>query len=109
MTKNQRTAFVEERLRSLRQVWAIVYMLNDGREEALAAAIRENPNIDVEKSLLKDDYRLRLQAAGPGSWFVTTLPARSLGHVVHNRRKGDDAIIGRLAEGKRNGSGCAKR
>lgn len=64
-------ALVEERLRSLRQVYAIIYLLNDGREEALAEAIRQNPNIDVERSLLKDDQKLRLQAAGPGSWYVT--------------------------------------
>jgi hypothetical protein len=66
-------ALVERRLHSLRQVYAIIYLLNAGREEELAAALRENPSLDIEQQLLKDEERLYLQAAGPGSWWVTVI------------------------------------
>lgn len=66
-------ALVEHRLHRLRQVYAIIYLLNAGREGELAAALRENPSVDIEQQLLKDEERLYLQAAGPGSWWVTVI------------------------------------
>jgi hypothetical protein len=66
-------ALVEHRLHNLRQVYAVAYLLNDGRGEELANAVRNNPGIDVEQSLLKEYERLYLQAAAPGSWFVTAI------------------------------------
>jgi hypothetical protein len=66
-------ALVERRLRSLRQVYAITLLLNDERGEELAAALRADPDIDLEQALLRDEERLYLQAAGPGTWWVTVL------------------------------------
>ncbi|ABE61465.1 hypothetical protein Nham_0575 [Nitrobacter hamburgensis X14] len=66
-------AVVEQRLRNLRQLYAIAYLLSEGRGEELAAAVRADPNLDIESSLLKEHERLYLEAAGPGSWFVTAV------------------------------------
>lgn len=66
-------ALVEGRLHSLRQVYAIMLLLNSRRGAELAAALRADPNVDLEQVLLRDDERLYLQAAGPGSWWVTAL------------------------------------
>ncbi len=66
-------ALVERRLHSLRQVYAITLLLNTERGEELAAALRADPNADLEQMLLRDDERLFLQAAGPGTWYVTAL------------------------------------
>lgn len=63
---------VEHRLHNLRQIYAITYLLNEGRYEELANTLHENPNIDVEL-LLKEDERLFVQAAGPGTWWITVL------------------------------------
>ncbi len=65
-------AEVERRLHSLRQMYAIVFLLNAGRQDDLAAAVARNPNYDLEELLGKDE-RLYLEAAGKGSWFVTLL------------------------------------
>jgi len=64
-------ALVERRLRNLRQVYAITLLLNADRGEELAAALRTDPNADLEQVLLRDDERLFLQSAGPGTWWIT--------------------------------------
>ena len=66
-------ALVEERLRNLRQAYAIIFALYADREEALAAVLLDNPAADLEMKLLTDEERLILRAAGPGSWWVTVL------------------------------------
>ena len=66
-------ALVERRLRGLRQVYAITLMLDAGRGEELATVLLENPDADLEQSLLRDDERLYLQEAGSGSWWVVAL------------------------------------
>jgi hypothetical protein len=69
-------ALVERRLHSLRQVYAITLLLNAERGEELGAALRVDPNADLEQLLLREEERLFLQAAeaaGPGTWYVTAL------------------------------------
>lgn len=66
-------ALVEERLRNLRQAYAIIFALYADREDALAKVLQDNPAADLELKLLSDDERLMLRAAGPGSWWVTVL------------------------------------
>ncbi len=64
---------LERRLHSLRQVYAILLMLDTGRGEQLAGYLRKDPEFDLERWSLKEDEHLLLQAAGPGSWWVTAL------------------------------------
>jgi hypothetical protein len=66
-------ALVERRLHSLRQVYAIMLLLNTERGAELAAALRKEPDADLEQLLLRDEERLYLQAAGPGTWWITVL------------------------------------
>jgi hypothetical protein len=66
-------ALIERRLHSMRQVYAIILLLNTERGSELAAALRTDPDIDLEQALLRDEERLYLQAAGPGTWWMTAL------------------------------------
>ena len=66
-------ALVERRLHSLRQFYAITLLLNTERGEELAAALRTDANVDLEQLLLRDEERLYLQAAGPGTWWITVV------------------------------------
>jgi Xaa-Pro aminopeptidase len=63
-------ARVEQRLRNLRQVYAIIFLLNAGRADELASSLRKNPNTDLE-DLVPQEERLYLEAAGPGTWWVS--------------------------------------
>jgi hypothetical protein len=63
---------VEQRIHNLRQLYAITYLLNDGRHDELADELYKNPKLDLE-FLLKEHERLFVQAAGPGSWWITIL------------------------------------
>jgi hypothetical protein len=63
-------ALVEERLRNLRQVYAIIYLLNTGRQGELERLLSNSPNVDIETALIKESDRICLEAAGPGSFDV---------------------------------------
>jgi hypothetical protein len=66
-------ALVERRLHSLRQLYAIILLLNTGRDGELGAALKTQQEVDLEQMLLREDERLYLEAAGPGTWWVTVL------------------------------------
>lgn len=70
--ENPSAALVEHRLYNLRQVYAIIFLLNAGREKQLAAVLHRRPNADLEK-LLREKERLYLIAGGPGTWWFTLL------------------------------------
>lgn len=63
---------VEKRLRSLRQIYAIAFLLHSNREGLLGKVLFGDPNGDLEE-MLTNEEQLHLQAAGPGSWWVTVL------------------------------------
>jgi hypothetical protein len=73
MTNCQASRQLEKRLRNLRQVYALAFLLNQGRQKELADAIRGNPEADIEHQLLAKDEWLHIQAAGPGSFLATVL------------------------------------
>jgi hypothetical protein len=95
-------ATVETRLHSLRQVYASMVLLNSGRGEELAAALRADPNTDLEQNLLHDKDRLYLEAAGPGSWFITAwtqvrkAPQKALNALSLVFGQGRDMLIERV-------------
>lgn len=64
---------VEKRLHSLRQVYAITFLLDADRGAELAAALLKEPTLDLEQALLRPDEQLYLQEAGSGSWWVVAL------------------------------------
>jgi len=66
-------ALVEDRLHSVRQIYAILLLLYSERQEELASALIKNPAADLERYLIRQEDRLYVQAAGPGSWWITVL------------------------------------
>ena len=89
-------------MHSLRQVYAIMVLLMTERGEELAAALRADPNVDLEQVLLRDDERLFLQAAGPGTWWVTALtkigkaPQKALNTLSLVYGEGRDMLLERV-------------
>jgi hypothetical protein len=74
-------AIVEGRLHRLRQIYAISFLVDAGREDELAEAIQESPGRDLEYLLAPED-RLYVQAASPGSFLVTLFGKSSAAQSV---------------------------
>lgn len=62
---------LERRLRGMRQLYAIIYLFQEGRATELSRLLADNPNADIELVLLKDYERLQIESFGPGSWVIT--------------------------------------
>jgi hypothetical protein len=76
---------VEKRLHALRQLYAVTFLLNAGKANEIAN-IKQPESFDFE-DMLREDERLFITAAGPGSFdltFITkTLTAlKSLGDIA---------------------------
>ena len=63
---------VEQRIHSLRQLYATTFLVNAGRSEELGRALTSNPNADLE-SLLNEKDRLYISAASEGTFWLTVL------------------------------------
>ena len=64
-------ALVQERIWALRQAYAIALLISTDRADSLAELLNENADADIEATLLEADERLLIQAAGPGSFWLT--------------------------------------
>lgn len=69
----------------------------------MVAALRGGgPDIDLELKLLKDEERLYLQAAGPGTWYLTVLtkikgsPQAALNALSCIYSQGRDMLLDRV-------------
>ncbi len=71
MGKRVPISIIERKLNGLRTLYAIYYLIYDGREKELQAFILQNPNGDIEKSLLKEDEQLFIESISYGSWILT--------------------------------------
>jgi hypothetical protein len=86
-------AVVEQRLFSLRQVYAIIILLESNREEKMIAALRDNPDFDLEQ-LLDDEERLELLAAGVGTfWLAVGKVGKAIGKAPRAALIGLDALF----------------
>jgi hypothetical protein len=65
-------ALIERRLRSIRQVYAMLVMLAAGRGKELSEYLEKGPSFDFEE-LLQPDERLKIRAAGPGSFWISVV------------------------------------
>ena len=63
---------VEQRIHSLRQLYALSFLINEGRSGEAAKLLEQNPNADLEDAL-KPNERLLISAAGEGSFWLTVL------------------------------------
>lgn len=68
--KEASAALVEKRLYAIRQIYAIAYLLNKDQEAVLMRGLNMGGEFDFEE-LLSIEERLYIQAAGPGSFWVT--------------------------------------
>jgi len=64
-------ALVEQRIRALRQSYAIAYLVENDRIKELTLSLTENPDVDLESVLLPETERLYILAAAPGSFWIT--------------------------------------
>lgn len=62
---------VEKRIHSLRQLYATAFLLNAGRADEVAHALEQNPDTDLETSLLRERDRLFITAASKGTFWIT--------------------------------------
>jgi hypothetical protein len=65
-------AVVEERLRRLRQAYAISFLVTVRREADIANKLTDDPHADLEDLLAPED-RLYVQSASSGTFWVTVL------------------------------------
>lgn len=63
---------VEQRIHSLRQLYALSFLINAGRSGEAAKLLEQNPNADLEVAL-KPNEHLLISAAGEGSFWLTVL------------------------------------
>ncbi|BDA85452.1 hypothetical protein Sa4125_29940 [Aureimonas sp. SA4125] len=66
-------ADVERRIRSLRQAYAIAYMVDARRTVELARVLEEEPDADIEETCLAPQERLYIGTLTPGSMWLTLL------------------------------------
>ena len=63
-------ATLERRLHGLRQLHAIIFALQEGRQDGLAKLLQSETDLDIEGTLLSAKERLHVESIGPGSWIV---------------------------------------
>jgi len=62
---------LEEKIRGLRTVYAISYLLCNDRATQLESYLVRHPHGDIEKALLGEDEQLFFESISYGSWIVT--------------------------------------
>lgn len=77
---------VERQIHSLRQLYAIAFLINAGRSDEIARTLKSKPNADLENLLNKKD-RLFITAASEGTFWLTVVTKtgaafRSLSNIV---------------------------
>lgn len=73
---------VEDRIRMLRQLHAIAFLLEENRHAELALALAHDPSVDVEASMLNEGDRLYIKAASPGSLWLTVITKSKAAYAV---------------------------
>jgi hypothetical protein len=63
----------EKRIHALRQLYATAFLIDAGRADEIAQALDQNPDTDLEASLLEENDRLFIRAASTGSFWITVL------------------------------------
>ena len=63
---------VEQRIHSLRQLYATAFLINAGRSKEIAATLARNPRADLEQALTQQD-RLFIIAASKGTFWLTVV------------------------------------
>lgn len=65
-------ALVEQRLHALRQIYAISFLVDAGRDDDIAKAFSLSGSIDLE-SILEEEDKLLIKSASTGSFWLTVV------------------------------------
>lgn len=71
---------IERRIWLIRQTYAIALLVNTGRAEQIGGLLERDKDADIEKLLLRDDERLYIRSAGPGSFWLTIFTKSKVGY-----------------------------
>ena len=61
---------LEDKLRGLRTLHAVYFLLNSGRGKKLTQYLYKNPDGDIERDLLNEEDRLFVESVSYGSWIL---------------------------------------
>jgi hypothetical protein len=78
---------VEERIHWIRQMYAVTFLIDEGRESEIQKTLAEDPAADLEERLLTENQRLFIMAANEGSFWITVVTKtgaafRSLSNIL---------------------------
>lgn len=62
---------IATKLNALKTIYAIFYLIQDGREKELQSFLLESPQGDIERTLLKREEQLFIESISYGSWVMT--------------------------------------
>jgi hypothetical protein len=62
---------IEKKLKGLRTLYAILYLLQTGREKELESYLIKHPRGDIEEKLLLEDEKIKIESISYGSWLLT--------------------------------------
>ena len=71
MDKRVPISTIETKLNGLRTIYAIFYLIQNGRAKELQSYIIKYPEGDIERALLKEDEKLYIESISYGSWVLT--------------------------------------
>lgn len=61
---------IEKKLDGLRTLYAVYYLIYEGRAKELEVYLTQNPDGDIEKDLLKETEQLFIESISSGSWYL---------------------------------------
>ncbi len=61
---------IEDKLRGLRTLHSIYFLVENGRSSDLASYLESNPDGDIERELLDEEDRLYVESISYGSWIL---------------------------------------
>lgn len=103
--ENVTAELLEHRLHSVRQIYAIAFLVENGRENELASFLEEDKFGDIERDLISENDKLLVKEAIPGSLWISFIAKskatyKALLYVCAvPYARGRDALLGRLEAG----------
>ena len=93
---------IEKKLKGLRTLYAILFLLQTGREKDLESYLIKHPHGDIEEHLLNENEKLKIESISYGSWLLTIwtktkeafLAIKSVAFLVYER--GREAFLKKM-------------
>lgn len=103
--ENVTAELLERRLHSVRQIYAIALLIENGKENELSSFLEKNKSGDIERELIPENDKLLVKEAIPGSLWISFIAKskatyKALLYVCAvPYARGRDALLGRLEAG----------